>query len=249
LTFGIGESTATVLVTPIDDADVESDETVIVGLDASSAYSLGASAEATVVIEDDDEVVLPEVSVVASDATATEAGLTTGELTFTRTGETGAALDVAYTVTGTATAGADYVALSGTLTFGIGESTATVLVTPIDDADVESDETVIVGLDASSAYSLGTDAVATVTIIDDDEADDGDTGDLESLTKADCKKGGWSEFGVFKNQGDCVSFVATEGRNPPAGDDDGIGGAIGAGVASFVRATASVIGLDALLEL
>jgi len=191
------------------------------------------------------QVAESEVSVVASDATATEAGLTTGELTFTRTGETGAALDVAYTVTGTATAGADYVALSGTLTFGIGESTATVLVTPIDDADVESDETVIVGLDASSEYSLGTDTVATVTIIDDD----GDTGDLESLTKADCKKGGWSEFGVFKNQGDCVSFVATEGRNPPAGDDDGIGAAIGAGVASFVRATASVIGLDALLEL
>jgi len=133
------------------------------------------------------------------------------------------------------------------LTFGIGESTATVLVTPIDDADVESDETVIVGLDASSAYELGASAEATVVIEDDD--DDGDTGDLESLTKADCKKGGWSEFGVFKNQGDCVSFVATEGGNAPAGDDDGIGAAIGAGVASFVRATANVIGLDALLEL
>lgn len=35
-------------------------------------------------------------------------------------------------------------------------------------------------------------------------------------TKDDCKKGGWQEFGVFKNQGDCVSWVATEGRNQPA---------------------------------
>jgi hypothetical protein len=36
------------------------------------------------------------------------------------------------------------------------------------------------------------------------------------LTKDDCKKDGWMSFGVFKNQGDCVSFVATEGRNLPA---------------------------------
>ena len=36
-------------------------------------------------------------------------------------------------------------------------------------------------------------------------------------TKADCKKGGWDDYGVFKNQGDCVSFVATGGKNLPSG--------------------------------
>ena len=36
-------------------------------------------------------------------------------------------------------------------------------------------------------------------------------------SKEECKKGGWQTFGVFKNQGDCVSFVATGGKNPPAG--------------------------------
>jgi choice-of-anchor C domain-containing protein len=35
-------------------------------------------------------------------------------------------------------------------------------------------------------------------------------------TKDDCKKGGWEDFGVFKNQGDCVSYVATGGTNLPA---------------------------------
>ena len=34
-------------------------------------------------------------------------------------------------------------------------------------------------------------------------------------SKEQCKKGGWRTFGVFKNQGDCVSFVATGGGNPP----------------------------------
>ena len=32
-----------------------------------------------------------------------------------------------------------------------------------------------------------------------------------------CKQGGWVSFGVFKNQGDCVSWVATGGANPPSG--------------------------------
>jgi hypothetical protein len=35
-------------------------------------------------------------------------------------------------------------------------------------------------------------------------------------TKEECKNGGWRGFGVFKNQGGCVSFVATKGKNPPA---------------------------------
>jgi hypothetical protein len=35
-------------------------------------------------------------------------------------------------------------------------------------------------------------------------------------TKDQCKDGGWQAFGIFKNQGDCVSFVVTKGKNPPA---------------------------------
>jgi hypothetical protein len=35
--------------------------------------------------------------------------------------------------------------------------------------------------------------------------------------KEQCKNGGWMSFGsVFRKQGDCVSFVATRGKNPPA---------------------------------
>jgi hypothetical protein len=35
--------------------------------------------------------------------------------------------------------------------------------------------------------------------------------------KDQCKHGGWKNFPQFKNQGDCVSFVATGGKNPPSG--------------------------------
>ena len=51
------------------------------------------------------------------------------------------------------------------------------------------------------------------------------SGDLEVVdaqppptSKDQCKNGGWRNYGAtFKNQGDCVSFVATGGKNPPAG--------------------------------
>src|SRR5262245_38601045 len=43
------------------------------------------------------------------------------------------------------------------------------------------------------------------------------------VDKDECKDGGWETFvnvntgqKIFKNQGDCVSFVATKGKNPPA---------------------------------
>lgn len=35
-------------------------------------------------------------------------------------------------------------------------------------------------------------------------------------TTDQCKDGEWYYFNVFKNQGDCVSYVATDYRNPPA---------------------------------
>jgi len=36
-------------------------------------------------------------------------------------------------------------------------------------------------------------------------------------TKDECKDGGWTAFSGFKNEGDCVSFLATEGNNQPGG--------------------------------
>ena len=111
---------------------------------------------------------LPTVTIAATDATATEAGATTGQYTLTRTGATTAALTVTYTVAGTATAGSDYTVLSGSVQIPAGAATATVTVTPIDDLLVETDETVVATLGANAAYTVGAAASATVTIQSDD---------------------------------------------------------------------------------
>jgi hypothetical protein len=50
----------------------------------------------------------------------------------------------------------------------------------------------------------------------------GISGNLSGYTKDQCKNGGWQMFKnangqpMFKNQGDCVSYFATGGSNPPS---------------------------------
>src|SRR5262249_973843 len=54
LTIPAGQASATIAVLPVDDALVEGNETVVVTLSAGPAYTLGASASATVTIIDND---------------------------------------------------------------------------------------------------------------------------------------------------------------------------------------------------
>jgi hypothetical protein len=114
---------------------------------------------------------LPMVTVAASVPTATEAGLSNGALTFSRNGDTTAPLTVAYVVGGTATAGADYVALPGAVTIDAGVTSATIPVVPIDDTLVESAETVVVTITANPAYVIGSGAAAVSITSDDAPAD------------------------------------------------------------------------------
>ncbi|WP_413176349.1 Calx-beta domain-containing protein [Anabaena azotica] len=170
VTFAAGSSTALINVTPIDDTTVEANETVLVTLATGSSYNLGTAKTATVTIVDNDK---PTITISASDAGAAETltGQTANPGTFklTRTGNLSSSLTVNYTVSGTATNGTDYNNLTGTATFAAGASTVLVNVTPIDDAAVEGDETVVVTLSSNTNYNLGTAKTATVKIVDNDD--------------------------------------------------------------------------------
>lgn len=113
----------------------------------------------------------PEVSITATDADAAEAATDTGTFTVTRTGSTAAALTVNLVVSGTATTVTDYVAIPATIVIPVGDASATLTVTPVNDVVTnEGDETVVVAIGASANYTVDV-SPATVTIADDDAVD------------------------------------------------------------------------------
>ncbi len=80
-------------------------------------------------------------------------------------------ITVNYAVTGTATAGTDYTLANGTLTFSPGSTSENITIASIiNDAIVESDETIIVTLSNPSNANLGTNTQHTYTITNDDTA-------------------------------------------------------------------------------
>lgn len=74
---------------------------------------------------------------------------------FRRYGNTSGTLAVSYTVSGTATAGVDYSTLSGSITFGAGESSKILQVTTFDDSTVEAPEYITIEITPSSSIIPG----------------------------------------------------------------------------------------------
>jgi len=134
----------------------------VYGFGAGSCNRYSMTANATL-------FVAPVVTIAASDPAAGEAGPDPGVFTVSRTGSTTAGLTVNYSTGGTATSGSDYTALSGSVFIPAGSASAPIVVTPIDDAVFEGNETVVVTLTSGTGYTLGTPRTATVTIADNDK--------------------------------------------------------------------------------
>ena len=169
-TIPAGQSSVAIFVAVVDDNVVELPEPVTVTLTGVNHPNVAIDSEAnqdTVTINDDDPTT---VSLTASDDSGSEPGSDDGEFAVTLGGgrvapETGIA--VSYTVSGTASGGADYVALSGTVTIPAGASSATILVDVLDDDVVELPETVhlaLTGTNHPGVTVAATAATATVTI-------------------------------------------------------------------------------------
>lgn len=165
LTIPAGATTGSVVITPIDDTLGEPAQTAVLQIRGGIGYVAGNPALATVTITDNGDP--PVVTVGVSDGVAGEPG-DNGKFKFTTTGTGTGNITVRYTVTGTATPGVDYTALSGTLVIAR-NTTAEITVTPLDDAVLEGYETVTVAIDPDPAYSTHLDAAATLHLTDNDQ--------------------------------------------------------------------------------
>jgi hypothetical protein len=184
-----------------------------------------------------DAAVPPTVSIAVTDDTAAEPGADTALMTVTRTGADTASLTVAYRVYGTAQSGSDFATPPGSVTIPAGQSSATITITPLDDAKGETNETItvaLVGLEGSN-YELRSDISATVNLLDDGdvstvnmtvtdpfayELETGDfgrvnitrTGDLTVPLQVNLSFGGTAQGGLdYKSMG--PSFTIPGGEN------------------------------------
>ncbi|RFC48369.1 MAG: Calx-beta domain-containing protein/PKD domain-containing protein [Verrucomicrobia bacterium] len=165
VTIPVGQASAEIVVSPLQDTTAEGPETVIITLTNGSGYAIGAPGSATVTLNDDD---VNTVSLVAVDASASETPGNGGQFQLTRSGPATAALSVNLSLSGTATSGSDYSAISTSQTFAIGVTVLTIPLNVVQDSLTEGSEVVVASLNSSSSYLLGDSSVASITITDDD---------------------------------------------------------------------------------
>ena len=167
VTLPEGQTSYSFDVTVNGDPAIEPDETFLVDVSNVSGATVGdGQAVGTIQNEDSSNASIGDVTIVEGNAGVTYAVFT---VTIDNTPTAPVTFDYA-TSNGTATAGSDYVARSGQITFGVGETSKTISVPIVGDGVAEGSETFTVTLSNPSAGGGLTDASATGTITNDDGA-------------------------------------------------------------------------------
>ena len=198
LTFAPGEKTKTISVTINGDTDYESDESFALNFSNAANATIGTASVTGTITNDDTAPAPPLPSLVIGSATATEGNSGNSPMVYTVTLSAAAtnAITVNYSsADGTATAGSDYTATSGTLTFNPGELSKTITVNITGDTTYEADETVKLTLAGAVGATIAT-ATGTGTIVNDD------TNPTPPPTTSGTKQvvGYFAEWGVYGRQ-------------------------------------------------
>ncbi len=168
LTFTPGVTSQSFAVPISPDALVDNDETVLLTLSNPSSATITGSNPVTLTILDDDPA--PTVAFSSGTYSVSESA-GTATITVTLSAASGLTVTVNYaTSDGTATAGSDYTAASGTLTLAPGVTSQTFAVPITSDTLDENDETVFLTLSGATNATIGGANPATLTLLDDDPA-------------------------------------------------------------------------------
>jgi hypothetical protein len=166
VTIPAGEITTPITITVIpDDDNTEGDETVIISMNTPVNATIGTPSQHIATITE--SPVLPTVwfsqpaQSVVEDNTEV---LITAQLSFVSS----QTITLPFTVSGSATQGADYTISASPLVIQPGNLTGSIVVNLIDDDIHEGDETIVVTLGTPVNAILGSPSVHTVTIIDND---------------------------------------------------------------------------------
>jgi len=164
ITIPAGNSFAQVALNVIDDALDESDETIVIDISSVHNGAEITAQQVTVSIADDD---LPLVTfITAEQSVAEDAGTVT--LSASLDQAAAFAVSVPFSVTGSATPGADHDLGNGEIIVLANETTGTTAFSVLNDDTVEGVETIIITLGSPVNAALGATTVHTVTITDND---------------------------------------------------------------------------------
>ena len=217
LTIAPGDASATITVALLDDDLDEPAETFAVVLSSATHATVGRARAAGTILDDDGA---PQLSV--ADARGAEGGAAAFAVTLA--GSTSLAVTVAYaTADGTAVAGADYAAASGTLTFAPGDATATVSVALLADGVDEAEETFALQLSAPANATLAVSSAAGAI---------GDADPPPALSVADARgtEGGAAAFAVTlagsTERRVTVAYATADGTARAGGDYGAVSGTL-----------------------
>jgi hypothetical protein len=164
LTFAPGQTSKTVMVNGLGDTMKEANETFVVNLSSASGGTIADSQGVGTILNDDGPLLR------INDVSKAEGNTGATAFTFTVTlspASTGPVTVKYATANGTATAGGDYTATSGTLTFTPGQTSKTVTVNVTGNTTVETNEAFAVNLSGAVGATLF-DGQGVGTILNDD---------------------------------------------------------------------------------
>ncbi|MCZ2340934.1 MAG: hypothetical protein LC104_03960 [Bacteroidales bacterium] len=170
VTISAHNPSATFTIDTNNDSLNESSENFFVTLVSATNATVSTTAnQATGEITDNDAA--PTLSISDATATVTETpGGSVATFTVTLSTASGQPVTVDYaTANGTALAGTDYAATSGTLTFAPSETSKTITVAVNDDTEYDPGETFVVNL-TNATHATISDAQGTATITDNETA-------------------------------------------------------------------------------
>jgi uncharacterized repeat protein (TIGR01451 family) len=163
LTFNFGDPvTKNLHIRTVDDNVPELDETFTVAITASGVSAVISPLAGGIIRDDND---LPVATI--NSQTVLEGSPATFTVTLNYPPIAAATLLFA-TADGSALAPSDYTASSGMLTFDPGDTSETISIATVDDANVEGNEQFMVNLVSATLASIGTPGSGTGTILDND---------------------------------------------------------------------------------
>lgn len=165
MTVPAGQTTGTLTITVINDTIDELDETAIVTMGTPVNAIKGATAEHTATITDDDNPPTVQFSL-AQQTSITESGTLAVQIELSTV--SGLDVTVPFTLSGTATEGADYVISASPVTIPAGQTSTFALISIVDDALGELPETVVLTIGNPINATQGQTLVHTATITDND---------------------------------------------------------------------------------